>query len=329
MAARAGVPRAARPGRRATTCRGSRREFKDSLNKNTIRDIATFFAQLSKQETVDQGAGRTDQRLARPRSTTTPAATSCWCPTARRASRSGTSAPTSRPAPTTSCPTATEQYSEQKFLQVKTIIDRFRGREGSRRDRPRVDRRVTDVRNWFVFSASERWRERRQRVRELHRLGRQVRRPEGEARLHDPGRRRWPTSSGWTGATKPLQVVPLRGDRRGVRPRLGRVDPLRLAAVHPAGPAAADRHPAAEDPRDRAARARRRLRRQSQAGDYSRLQGLTITEYRDQAARPGRWRPGRPSERYVQARGRPSAIFRLSAAAALDERPMAVGLRRR
>jgi uncharacterized protein YPO0396 len=52
-----------------------------------------------------------------------------------------------------------EQYSEAKFLQVKHIIERFRGREG----RAELDRRwtakVTDVRNWFVFGASERWRE--------------------------------------------------------------------------------------------------------------------------------------------------------------------------
>lgn len=51
------------------------------------------------------------------------------------------------------------QYSEAKFLQVKAIIDRFRGREGlSDLDR-RWTAKVTDVRNWFMFAASERWRE--------------------------------------------------------------------------------------------------------------------------------------------------------------------------
>ena len=50
------------------------------------------------------------------------------------------------------------QYSEAKFLQVKSIIDRFRGREGlSELDR-RWTAKVTDVRNWFLFAASERWR---------------------------------------------------------------------------------------------------------------------------------------------------------------------------
>lgn len=52
-----------------------------------------------------------------------------------------------------------DQYSEHRFLQVKQIIDRFKGRpDSSEADRSWM-RRVTDVRQWFVFSASERWRE--------------------------------------------------------------------------------------------------------------------------------------------------------------------------
>lgn len=52
-----------------------------------------------------------------------------------------------------------EQYAENKFLQVKTIIDRFRGRDGTSDLDKRWTRKVTDVRNWFVFAASERWKE--------------------------------------------------------------------------------------------------------------------------------------------------------------------------
>ncbi len=52
-----------------------------------------------------------------------------------------------------------DQYSEQKFLQVKRIIDRFRGPEGMTDLDRTWTRRVTDVRQWFLFSASERWRE--------------------------------------------------------------------------------------------------------------------------------------------------------------------------
>jgi uncharacterized protein YPO0396 len=51
------------------------------------------------------------------------------------------------------------QYSEAKFLQVKQIIERFRGRDGQAELDRRWTLKVTDVRNWFVFAASERWRE--------------------------------------------------------------------------------------------------------------------------------------------------------------------------
>ncbi|MPZ96434.1 MAG: AAA family ATPase [Propionibacteriales bacterium] len=49
-----------------------------------------------------------------------------------------------------------DHYSEQRFLDVKRIIERFRGREGYAESDKSWTRRVTDVRNWFVFSASER-----------------------------------------------------------------------------------------------------------------------------------------------------------------------------
>ncbi|WP_193044288.1 ATP-binding protein [Mycolicibacterium baixiangningiae] len=49
-----------------------------------------------------------------------------------------------------------DQYSELRFLDVKRIIERFRGRDGFAESDKNWTRRVTDVRNWFVFSASER-----------------------------------------------------------------------------------------------------------------------------------------------------------------------------
>ncbi|MCV7424297.1 hypothetical protein H7K45_27470 [Mycobacterium yunnanensis] len=49
-----------------------------------------------------------------------------------------------------------DQYSEERFLDVKRIIERFRGRDGYAESDKSWTRRVTDVRNWFVFSASER-----------------------------------------------------------------------------------------------------------------------------------------------------------------------------
>lgn len=52
-----------------------------------------------------------------------------------------------------------EQYAETKFLQVKAIIERFRGRSGETESDARWTKKVIDVRNWFLFAASERWRE--------------------------------------------------------------------------------------------------------------------------------------------------------------------------
>ncbi|OED46733.1 ATP-dependent exonuclease SbcCD, C subunit-like protein [Endozoicomonas sp. (ex Bugula neritina AB1)] len=53
----------------------------------------------------------------------------------------------------------TESYAENKFLQVKEIIERFNGREGYSDLDKRWTKKVTDVRNWFLFNASERYRE--------------------------------------------------------------------------------------------------------------------------------------------------------------------------
>ena len=52
-----------------------------------------------------------------------------------------------------------ELYDESRFLQVKKLIDRFNGREGLTEIDRRWTAKVTDVRNWFTFSACERWQE--------------------------------------------------------------------------------------------------------------------------------------------------------------------------
>ena len=52
-----------------------------------------------------------------------------------------------------------EHYAEEKFLQVKLIIERFKGRPGETESDERWTQKVTDVRNWFLFAASEKWRE--------------------------------------------------------------------------------------------------------------------------------------------------------------------------
>lgn len=50
-------------------------------------------------------------------------------------------------------------YNEAKFLEVKKLIDRFNGREGLVDLDRKWTAKVTDVRNWFTFSAIERWLE--------------------------------------------------------------------------------------------------------------------------------------------------------------------------
>ena len=132
--------------------------FKDLLNVNTINEIANFNAQLAREreaikervdlinqslQAIDYNPGRYIKVVALP----SPDAEVRDFQQDLRACTEG--------AMTGS---ADEQYSEAKFLQVKAIIDRFRGREGLSDSDRRWTAKVTDVRNGFLFSASERWR---------------------------------------------------------------------------------------------------------------------------------------------------------------------------
>jgi uncharacterized protein YPO0396 len=50
---------------------------------------------------------------------------------------------------------ADDRYSEERFLEVKRIIERLRGRDGHTEADRAWARRVTDVRHWHTFSAAE------------------------------------------------------------------------------------------------------------------------------------------------------------------------------
>jgi uncharacterized protein YPO0396 len=132
--------------------------FKELLNVNTINEIANFNAQLAREretikervdfinqslQAIDYNPGRYIKLVALP------------CPDAEIRDFQQDLRACTEGAMTGS---ADEQYSEAKFLQVKAIIDRFRGREGLSDADRRWTAKVTDVRNWFLFSASERWR---------------------------------------------------------------------------------------------------------------------------------------------------------------------------
>ncbi|MFP4334290.1 MAG: ATP-binding protein [Wenzhouxiangella sp.] len=135
------------------------RRFKELLNENTIREVAGFQALLHREreqireriETINRSLHQIDYekgRYIRLLAETAPDADIRDFQHKLRACTEGAI-------------TGSEdaQYSEQKFLQVREIIDRFRGREGTVELDRRWTRKVTDVRNWFVFSASERWRD--------------------------------------------------------------------------------------------------------------------------------------------------------------------------
>ena len=133
--------------------------FKELLNENTIREVAHFQSQLHRErETIKERIARINESLtqidynpgryiALEAQPTTDAEVRDF-QTELRGCTEGT---------LTGSDDA--QYSEAKFLQVQRIIERFRGRVGSAEADRRWAAKVTDVRHWFVFAASERWRE--------------------------------------------------------------------------------------------------------------------------------------------------------------------------
>ena len=135
------------------------RDFKNLLNKETIREIANFQSQLNRErESIKERIGQINKSLTQIdynpnryislEAQNNSDAEIRQFQTELRTCTEGTLTGSEN-----------EQYSEDKFLQVKRIIERFRGRP----DYTELDRRwtekVTDVRNWFVFAASEKWRE--------------------------------------------------------------------------------------------------------------------------------------------------------------------------
>lgn len=137
--------------------------FKELLNVNTINEIANFNAQLARErETIKERIAHINKSLAEIdynpgryivlESQPSPDADIRDFQQELRACTEG--------AVTGATGSSDDAlYSEAKFLQVKAIIDRFRGREGLSEQDRRWTAKVSDVRNWFLFAASERWRE--------------------------------------------------------------------------------------------------------------------------------------------------------------------------
>ena len=133
--------------------------FKELLNENTIREIAGFQSQLKREredireriDVINKSLQAIDYNPNRYIALEAQPSIDAELRDFQQDLRSCTEGALTG--------SADEEYSEAKFLQVKRIIERFRGRDGSAEMDRRWTRKVTDVRNWFVFSASERWRE--------------------------------------------------------------------------------------------------------------------------------------------------------------------------
>jgi uncharacterized protein YPO0396 len=136
-----------------------RRQFKAYLNQNTIRDIAGFQSQLNKQAelirariaTINSslvGVDYNPGRYIRLEPLLSPHVDIRDFRADLRACTDGAVSGADN-----------DQYSEQKFIQVSRIIERFRGRREMTEADRKWTRFVTDVRNWYTFAASERHRE--------------------------------------------------------------------------------------------------------------------------------------------------------------------------
>ena len=132
-------------------------KFKQLLNENTIREVANFQSQLDRErETIKERISHINGSLAeiqynknRYIKLEAESTQDAEIRDFRKDLRTCTEGALTG--------SEDDQYSERKFMEVEKIIGRLRARE----DKTELDRRwaakVTDVRNWFVFGASERW----------------------------------------------------------------------------------------------------------------------------------------------------------------------------
>ena len=133
--------------------------FKELLNVNTIREVAGFLSHLSREsQLIRERIGSINASLAgidyNPGRYIVLEAKPSPDPEIREFQQDLRAC-----TDNTTTGSEEESYSEAKFLEVRRISERFRGREGlSELDR-RWTEKVTDVRSWYVFGASERWRE--------------------------------------------------------------------------------------------------------------------------------------------------------------------------
>lgn len=131
-------------------------EFKTELNTNAIRELAQFNNWLRRQaddihsrvDLINEALGAIDYSPGRYIRLEVERTVNQEVQTFRSDLRSATD--------DSLAPGEDDHYSERRFLEVKRIIERLRGREGHTETDRAWTKRVTDVRNWFTFSGSER-----------------------------------------------------------------------------------------------------------------------------------------------------------------------------
>ena len=131
-------------------------EFKTELNTNAIRELAQFNNWLRRQaddihsrvDLINEALGAIDYSPGRYIRLEVERTVNQEVQSFRSDLRSATD--------DSLAPGEDDHYSERRFLEVKRIIERLRGRDGHTDTDRAWTKRVTDVRNWFTFSGSER-----------------------------------------------------------------------------------------------------------------------------------------------------------------------------
>jgi uncharacterized protein YPO0396 len=131
-------------------------EFKTELNTNAIRELAQFNNWLRRQaddihsrvDLINEALGAIDYSPGRYIRLEVERTVNQEVQSFRSDLRSATD--------DSLAPGEDDHYSERRFLEVKRIIERLRGRDGHTEADRAWTKRVTDVRNWFTFSGSER-----------------------------------------------------------------------------------------------------------------------------------------------------------------------------
>ncbi|MEA1889976.1 MAG: ATP-binding protein [Pseudomonadota bacterium] len=135
------------------------KRFKSLLNENTIREIANFSSQLAgEQQKIKQRISKINESLSDIQYNK---GRYILLLAEKNIDHDIRDFQQSLKACTEGSLTGSddELYAEKKFLQVKQIIEKFKGRDGFTDLDKRWTRKVTDVRNWYSFAASERWQE--------------------------------------------------------------------------------------------------------------------------------------------------------------------------